>query len=308
MAGRGQGGRVHVDIDGKTLVLSNLDKVLFPEIGLTKRDVLDYYRQIAPAILPHLAGRPPTLVRAPDGPDGPRFFEKNCPRHHPEWVRTSPGYEATGGTKGCMVDDLPTLVWLANLAALELHTHQWTTDDPDHPTALVLDLDPGEPATIIDCCRVALELRDMLERFELACVVKTSGGKGLHLSVPLGGSSANDDETKRFALGLGQVLESRDPKRVIVDMAKERRAGKVFVDWSQNDRHKTTVCAYSLRNRPHGTVSAPLSWDEVADVAELDRKHGDVLSFDTHDVIERFHEHGDLYADSLTVQQELPAF
>src|SRR5262245_24089682 len=179
MAGRGQGGRVHVDIDGKTLVLSNLDKVLFPDIGLTKGDVLDYYRQIAPAILPHLAGRPPTLVRAPDGPHGPRFFEKNCPRHHPEWVRTSPGYEATGGTKGCMVDDLPTLVWLANLAALELHTHQWTADDPNHPTALVLDLDPGEPATIIDCCRVALELREILDHFELGCVVKTSGGKGL---------------------------------------------------------------------------------------------------------------------------------
>jgi bifunctional non-homologous end joining protein LigD len=307
MASRGEGRRVHVDIDGKTLVLSNLDKVLYPEIGLTKGEVLDYYRQIAPAILPHLAGRPPTLVRAPDGPAGPRFFEKNCPRHHPDWVRTAPGFEATGGTKGCMVDDLPTLVWLANLAALELHTHQWAVDDPDHPTALVLDLDPGEPAGMVECCRVALELRDMLDHFDLACVAKTSGGKGLHLSVPLHGSAASDDETKRFALGLGQVLESRDPKHVTVDMAKERRGGKVFVDWSQNDRHKTTVCVYSLRNRPRGTVSAPVSWDEVDDVAGRRRNADDELSFDTTDVVERYEEYGDLYRDSLTLQQELPA-
>jgi bifunctional non-homologous end joining protein LigD len=307
MAGRGQSGRVHVDIDGRTLVLSNLDKVLYPDVGLTKGDVVDYYRRIAPTILPHLADRPPTLVRAPDGPAGPRFFEKNCPRHHPEWVRTSTGYEATGGTKGCMVDDLPTLVWLANLAALELHTHQWAADDPDHPTAMVLDLDPGEPAGITDCCRVALELHDMLEHFDLGCVVKTSGGKGLHLSVPLNGSQANDDETKRFALGLGQVLESRDGKRVTVDMAKERRTGKVFVDWSQNDRHKTTVCVYSLRNRPEGTVSTPVSWDEVDDVAGMSRTNGDALSFATSDVVARVEELGDLYEDALTLQQALPA-
>jgi bifunctional non-homologous end joining protein LigD len=308
MAGRGQGGRVHVEIEGRTLVLSNLDKVLYPEAGLTKGDVVDYYRRIAPVILPHLAGRPPTLVRAPDGPAGPRFFEKNCPGHHPQWVQTSPGYEATGGTKGCLVDDLPTLVWLANLAALELHTHQWTMDDPEHPKALVFDLDPGEPAGIADCCRVALELRDMLDHFDLVCVAKTSGGKGIHLSVPLLGSPATDDETKRFALGLGQVLEARDKQHVTVDMAKERRHGKVFVDWSQNDRHKTTVCAYSLRNRAQGTVSTPLSWDEVADVAG--RGHGvdaeEALALGPRDVVDRVEEHGDIYADALTLHQQLP--
>ncbi|MDQ1511462.1 MAG: bifunctional non-ous end joining protein LigD, partial [Actinomycetota bacterium] len=174
-----------VEIEGRELTLSNLDKVLYPAAGFRKADVIDYYRQIAPWVLPHLAGRPPTLVRAPDGPGGPRFFEKNCPSHHPDWVDTAPGNEATGGTKGCLVEELPALVWLANLAALELHTHQWTLADPAHPTAMVIDLDPGEPATIIDCCRVALDLRETLHRLELQCVAKTSGGKGLHLSVPI---------------------------------------------------------------------------------------------------------------------------
>jgi len=295
------GSATHVAIEGRELRLSNLDKVLYPAAGFRKADVIDYYRRIAPVLLPHLAGRPPTLVRAPDGPAGPRFFEKNCPSHRPDWVDVSPGYEATGGTKGCVVDSLPALVWLANLAALELHTHQWTMDDPAHPAAMVLDLDPGEPATIVDCCRVALELRDTLERFDLECVVKTSGGKGLHLSVPLVGSTASDDETKKFALALGQLHESRDPKRVLVDMAKEKRKGKVFIDWSQNDRHKTTVAAYSLRLRDLPTVSTPLSWDEVAAVESAEE-----LEFLAPDVADRVERLGDLYEASLTVRQELP--
>jgi bifunctional non-homologous end joining protein LigD len=306
-AGPGDGARVRVEIDGRELVLSNLDKVLYPDTGLRKAEVVDYYHRIAPVILPHLAGRPPTLVRAPDGPHGPRFFEKNCPGHHPAWVGVAPGSEATGGTRGCLVEDVATLVWLANLAALELHTHQWTVDDDRRPTALVLDLDPGEPAGIVDCCRVALELRDVLEHFELTSVVKTSGGKGLHLSVPLRGAGATDDETKRFALGLGQLLETRDPEGVTVDMAKERRRGKVFVDWSQNDRHKTTVCAYSLRNRPRPTVSTPVTWDEVDDTAATTRHaNGDLLAFETADVLTRVATLGDVYFESLTVHQELP--
>jgi bifunctional non-homologous end joining protein LigD len=295
------GAATHVAIEGRELRLSNLDKVLYPAAGFRKADVIDYYRRIAPVLLPHLAGRPPTLVRAPDGPVGPRFFEKNCPGHHPEWVDVSPGYEATGGTRGCIVDSLPTLVWLANLAALELHTHQWTMADPVHPAAMVLDLDPGEPATIVDCCRVALELRETLARFDLDCVVKTSGGKGLHLSVPLVGSTATDDETKKFALALGQLHESRDPKRVLVDMAKEKRKGKVFIDWSQNDRHKTTVAAYSLRLRDLPTVSTPLSWDEVAAVESPEE-----LQFLAPDVADRVEQLGDLYEASLTLRQELP--
>jgi len=295
-------GGTTVEVDGRQMVLTNLDKVLYPAAGFRKADVIDYYRRIAPVMLPHLAGRPPTLVRAPDGPGGNRFYEKNCPGHRPKWVGVSPGYEATGGTKGCLVDDVATLVWLANLAALELHTHQWTMADPHHPSALVLDLDPGPPATIVDCCHVALALQEILERFDLACVVKTSGGKGLHISLPLVGSTATDEQTKHFALALGQLLEKRDPKHVLVDMAKEKRKGKVFVDWSQNDRHKTTVCAYSLRLHDLPTVSTPLAWDEIADVADPE-----ALAFDARAAVARVDEHGDLYADSVSLEQELPA-
>jgi bifunctional non-homologous end joining protein LigD len=294
-----------VEIDGRELTLSNLDKVLYPAAGFRKADVIDYYRRIAPWLLAHLDGRPPTLVRAPDGPAGNRFFEKNCPGHHPEWVDTAPGNEATGGTKGCIVDDVPTLVWLANLAALELHTHQWTLADPAHSTAMVIDLDPGDPATIIDCCRVALDLRVTLTQLGLESVVKTSGGKGLHLSVPVIGSDATDEETKRFALALGQLLESRDPERVLVDMTRAKRPGKVFIDWSQNDRHKTTVCAYSLRLRDQPSVSTPIAWSEVE--AALEGGDPDALAFDARAVLERVEEHGDLYADSLSLQQKLPA-
>jgi bifunctional non-homologous end joining protein LigD len=293
-----------VEIEGRELTLSNLDKVLYPAAGFRKADVIDYYRQIAPWVLPHLAGRPPTLVRAPDGPGGARFFEKNCPSHHPDWVDTAPGNEATGGTKGCIIDELPALVWLANLAALELHTHQWTLADPAHPTAMVIDLDPGTPATIIDCCRVALDLRETLARLELQCVVKTSGGKGLHLSVPILGSGATDEEAKRFALALGQLLESRDPGRVLVDMTRSKRPGKVFIDWSQNDRHKTTVCVYSLRLRDRPTVSTPVAWPEVE--TALDAGDENALTFEAGDVLARVADHGDLYADSLTLRQDLP--
>ena len=294
-----------VEIEGRELTLSNLDKVLYPAAGFRKADVIDYYRQIAPWVLPHLAGRPPTLVRAPDGPGGPRFFEKNCPSHHPGWVDTAPGNEATGGTKGCLIEELPALVWLANLAALELHTHQWTLADPAHPTAMVIDLDPGEPATIIDCCRVALDLRETLDRLELQCVAKTSGGKGLHLSVPILGSGATDEEAKRLALALGQLLESRDPDHVLVDMTRSKRPGKVFIDWSQNDRHKTTVCVYSLRLRDRPTVSTPLAWSEVE--AALDAGDEDALAFEAGDALTRVAKHGDLYAESLTLHQDLPA-
>jgi len=290
-----------IEIEGRHLTLSNLDKVLYPSTGFRKADVIDYFRRIAPWQLPHLAGRPPTLVRAPDGPGGPRFFEKNCPSHRPAWMRVFGGHEATGGTKGCLVEEAPSLIWLANLAALELHTHQWTVEDPTHPTAMVLDLDPGEPATIIDCCRVALQLRDTLETLGLQAVAKTSGGKGLHVSVPIVGSNATDAETKTFALALGQLLESRDPKRVLVEMTRAKRPGKVFVDWSQNDRHKTTVCAYSLRLRERPTVSTPVSWDEIAHAGDRD-----ALVFEAPEVPGRVERLGDLYADSLMLQQELP--
>jgi bifunctional non-homologous end joining protein LigD len=296
-------GRVHVEVEGRELTLSNLDKVLYPATGFTKADVIDYYSRIAPVLLPHLDGRPPTLVRAPDGPDGERFFEKRCPPHHPKWVTTE-AVVAGGGQQGCVIAEVAALVWLANLAALELHTHQWTVADAEHPTALVLDLDPGAPAGVLDCGRGALALRGVLGRLGLVPVVKTSGGKGLHLSIPLNTGLATHEDTKRFALALGQLLQSRDPKRVTVDMAKERRTDRVFVDWSQNDSFKTTVCAYSLRIRERPTVSTPVSWDEIEDAVE--RGEADALTFETTDALARVDTLGDLYADTLAVRQELP--
>ncbi|MCU1427674.1 MAG: primase, small subunit, partial [Actinomycetia bacterium] len=217
---------VQVEVEGRRLALSNLDKVLYPETGFTKADVIAYYEAIAPAILPHLQGRVPTLVRAPNGYGGQTFFEKRCPPGAPEWVRTA----TIGGNgrsrdafTGCLIDDLPTLVWAANLAALELHTHQARATDQEHPTAAVIDLDPGAPATVLDCCRIGLALCAVLEQLGLASVVKTSGSKGLHLSIPLNNGHVSAEETKRFTLALGQLLESRLPNQVTVDMAKERR-------------------------------------------------------------------------------------
>jgi bifunctional non-homologous end joining protein LigD len=297
---------VDVEIEGRHLSLSNFDKVLYPEAGFTKADVIDYYRRIAPVLLPHLRGRVPTLVRAPDGPDGQVFFDKRCPGHRPKWVKTAMmgKYDKHTGFEGCLIDSLPALVWVANLAALELHTYQSTVVDLECPTALVIDLDPGEPATIVDCARVALALRDTLDTLGLTAMVKTSGSKGLHLSVPLNTPGVTDDATKSFALALGQLHESRDSKRVTTVMAKQPRRGRVFVDWSQNDRAKTTVAAYSLRIRPRPLVSTPLRWAEVE--AVHDSGDSAPLTFEAPAVLARVAEHGDLYEPNLTLQQELP--
>jgi bifunctional non-homologous end joining protein LigD len=289
-----------VRIEGRRLRLSNLDKVLYPEAGFTKAQVVDYYARIGPVMLPHLAGRAVTLVRWPDGVDGPSFFEKRCPPHHPEWVRTA---RVDEDLTQCLLDDLPSLVWVANLAALELHTLQARAADPDHPTSMVFDLDPGAPADLVDCCRVGLELRGLLEELGLESVVKTSGSKGLHLAVPLN-TPVNAGETKAFARALGGLLAQRDPRRVTVLMKKEQRGGRVFVDWSQNDRHKTTVCAYSLRARARPTVSMPLTWDEVSDA--VDAGDPEVLAFDAAAALSRVEHLGDLYAANLEREQELP--
>jgi bifunctional non-homologous end joining protein LigD len=289
-----------VRIEGRRLRLSNLDKVLYPEAGFTKAQVVDYYARIGPVMLPHLAGRAVTLVRWPDGVDGPSFFEKRCPPHHPEWVRTA---RVDEDLTQCLLDDLPSLVWVANLAALELHTLQARAADPDHPTSMVFDLDPGAPADLVDCCRVGLELRGVLEELGLESVVKTSGSKGLHLAVPLN-TPVNAGETKAFARALGGLLAQRDPRRVTVLMKKEQRGGKVFVDWSQNDRHKTTVCAYSLRARARPTVSMPLTWDEVSDA--VGGGDPEVLAFDAAAALSRVEHLGDLYATNLEREQQLP--
>jgi bifunctional non-homologous end joining protein LigD len=291
-----------VEVDGRQLRLTNLDKVLYPATGFTKGQVIDYYTRVAPVLVHHLEGRPLTMVRLPDGVDGERFFEKRCPGHRPGWLDTVP-LDADSDIRACCIQDLPGVVWTANLAALELHTPQARADDPWHPTAMVFDLDPGAPADIVDCARVALDVREVLGQLGLDVVAKTSGSKGIHLSVGLR-PSVDAETTKAFALAIGRILESRDKKRVTVNMAKDQRKGKVFIDWSQNDRHKTTVCAYSLRATAAPSVSTPVTWDELEAVLD----HGDAraLEFDPATVIARVEEHGDLYADSLTEDQELP--
>jgi len=288
-------------VDGRRLRLTNLDKVLYPATGFTKGEVIHYYTVIAPVMLPHLEGRPVTMLRLPDGVDGERFFEKRCPGHRPEWLPTVP-LDAGSDIGACAIDEPAALVWTANLAALELHTPQARAADPWKPTAIVFDLDPGPGTDLSDCARVALALRELLTQLGLDAAIKTSGSKGLHLSLGLA-PAVDDEHTKGFAFALGRVLESRDPQHVTTNMARNERGGKVFVDWSQNDRHKTTVCAYSLRATPVPGVSTPVSWDEVAVAADGDT---DALVFAPHDVTARVGELGDLYAPSLTAAQELP--
>jgi bifunctional non-homologous end joining protein LigD len=290
---------VAVDVDGRTLRLSNMDKVLYPDVGLTKGEVISYYTGVAPFLLPHLAGRPLTVKRYPNGVDGPFFFEKNASRGTPDWVRTE-RLPAPGSTKNrdeidyIIVEELATLVWLANLAALELHTPQWTVGPRGGvhgADQLVLDLDPGAPAAITECCQVALLLRDALVADGLTPVAKTSGSKGLQVYAAVAEISA--DRTNEYAHALAQRLETEHPQLVVSRMTKSLRPGKVLVDWSQNNAAKTTVSVYSLRARPTATVSAPVTWTEVAEAAE-----GAPLTFTQADVLGRIGD-GDLFAPLL---------
>jgi len=298
-------GEVAVEVGGRQLKLSNLDKVLYPEAGFTKGQVIDYYSRIAPVLVPHLAGRPLTLKRYPNGVDSQFFYEKNCPKHRPPWVVTTPVY---AGRKNelmnyCVADDLPTLVWMANLAALELHPSLSRGPEIRTPTMLVFDLDPGPPAALLECTRVALVLREVLDQLGLRSFAKTSGSKGLQIYAPLN-TPITYGETKPFAHALAKMLEASHPEQVLSLMKKDLRTGKVFIDWSQNDEHKTTVSIYSLRARPRPTVSTPVTWDEVAEAAE----RGDAanLVFEAPDVLERVAEHGDLFAPVLELEQRLP--
>jgi bifunctional non-homologous end joining protein LigD len=297
--------RLDVDIDGRRLSLSNLDKVFYPQTGFTKGQVIDYYTRIAPALLPHLRGRPLTLKRYPDGVGGPYFYEKQCPRHRPDWVPTRPVWSRHNSRTidFCLCDDLPTLVWLANLADLELHTSLAMAEDVTAPTIVAFDLDPGPPATIVQCAEVALRLREAFEHLGLEAFPKTSGSKGMQVYVPLN-TPATYDQTKPFARGLAQVLERRHPELVVSDMKKTLRTGKVLVDWSQNDEHKTTVNVYSLRARERPTVSTPLRWEEVEGV--LDGRDPEALAFTSDAVLARVAEHGDLFGPVIELEQELP--
>jgi len=289
-----------VDVEGRRLKLSNLDKVLYPEPGFTKGQVIDYYTRIAPVVLPHLRGRALTLKRYPNGVDGKYFYEKQRPSHAPEWVLSETIETGDRDIDFVLCDDLPTLVWLANLADLELHPSLALAEDPDRPTVLAFDLDPGEPAALPECREVALLLRDLLADLGLDCRAKTSGSKGMQVYVPLNTPVTYDDDTKPFAQAIAQLLEKRHPKLVVSSMKKSLRPGKVFIDWSQNSRHKTTVAVYSLRARSQPTVSTPVTWDEIED----DRLN---LIFQTGDVLERVEEHGDLFAPVLELKQKLPA-
>jgi len=293
-----------VEVQGHRLSLSNLDKVLYPEAGFTKRDVIDYYTRIGPAILPHLSGRPLTLKRYPNGVAGMHFYEKNCPSSRPEWVETARVW-SEGNRRWmdyCVVENLATLVWAANLASLELHTSLSKYPDLPKPSFLVFDLDPGPPASIVECCRVGLWIRDALERGGLRSFAKSSGSKGLQVYCPLN-SEATYDETKPFAHELARALEQQHPELVVSDMKKSLREGKVLVDWSQNDVHKTTVCVYSLRARSQPTISTPVSWEEVGRCL----KAGDAtaLTFTSAQVLHRVERHGDLFAPVLTMRQHL---
>lgn len=294
-----------VEVDGRPLTLSNLDKVLYPESGFTKARVIDYYRQAAPVLLPHLAGRALTLLRFPDGVEAEGFFEKNCPQHRPEWVHTADYRHRSDDTvtTHCVVDDLPTLVWLANLAVLELHAPMARAVDPDRPTGVVFDLDPGPPAGFADSARVALALRELLASFDLEATPKASGKKGLHVYLPLNDPDGPDHTAARdFAHAVAQVLARRNPAAVVTKMDKALRRGKVFVDWSQNARHKTTVAVYSLRATPRPAVSAPLTWSEVE--AAADTGASPDLAPDA--VLDRVEREGDLFAAVLERRQRLP--
>jgi bifunctional non-homologous end joining protein LigD len=293
---------VEVEVEGKTLRLSNLDKVLYPKVGFTKGRVIDYYTRVSPALLPHLRDRPLTLKRYPNGVEGGHFYEKNCPSHRPEWVRTVPVTARSRTINYCVVDDLATLVWAANLADLELHPSLSLADDIERPSTLAFDLDPGPPATIVECCDVALLLRGVFGDLGLECFPKTSGSKGMQVYVPLN-TPVTYDDTKPFARALAGLLEKQHPKLVVSSMKKDLRPRKVFVDWSQNDEHKTTICVYSLRARERPTVSTPLEWSEVEDCAE--RRDPDLLVYDSDQVLERTGERGDLFEPVLELEQEL---
>ena len=293
--------RVPVEVDGRRLSVSNLDKVLYPLIGFTKAQVIDYYVRVAPAMLPHIEDRGITLRRWPDGVTGESFFEKRCPSHRPGWVGTcvGPG-DRRGGIDYCRLDSVAAVAWTANLAALEIHAPMARCGEIGSPSMLVFDLDPGDPATIIECCRVALEIQAVLETVGLVSCAKTSGNKGLQLYVPLN-SPHTHDHASDFALAVARMLEQKLPESVLSNMNRKRRVGKVFVDWSQNSRHKTTIAPYSLRGRDRPAVSTPLGWDEVADGAD-----GEPLIFEAAEVLDRIAEFGDLFADTLTVKQQLP--
>ena len=292
-------------VEGRKLGVSNLNKVLYPKAGFTKGQLIDYYIRIAPVLLPHLKDRPLTMKRYPNGVEEPFFYEKNCPAHRPPWVKTAKVWSEGNQREMhyCLIQDLPTLVWAANLADIELHTSLARKKDVTRPTMMVFDLDPGVPADIIQCCQVGLRLRDLLEGMKLKSWAKTSGSKGLQVYVPLN-TPATFDQTKELSRALAEHLEHQHPTLVVSKMAKALRTGKVFVDWSQNDEHKTTVNVYSLRAKEQPTVSTPVTWEEVE--TALRKKKAPLMVFSSDNVLKRVEKLGDLFEPVETLKQKLP--
>lgn len=298
-------GKSELLIGGKRLPVSNLDKVLYPAVGFTKGDVINYYIQVARVLLPHIQDRPITLKRYPNGVEREFFYEKRCPAHRPDWIKTASVWSERNEEeiRFCVISNLASLVWAANLADLELHTYLAKAGKPEAPTMVVFDLDPGAPADIIQCARVGMELKRMLEGIGLQSFPKTSGSKGLQVYVPLN-RPATYERTKPFARTLAEMLERKHPGLVVSKMSKALRGGKVFVDWSQNDSHKTTVAVYSLRARERPTVSTPVTWEEVQ--RALTREDADCLVFDQAAVLKRIEKFGDLFEPVLKLKQRLP--
>src|SRR5215468_1989751 len=281
-------------VEGKKLSVSNLDKVLYPKVVFTKGQVIDYYIRIAPVLLPHLQDRPLTMKRYPNGVDKEFFYEKNCPTHRPIWVKTAKVWSEGNNRymNYCLAQDLPTLVWAANLADLELHTSLAKKNDVAKPTMMVFDLDPGAPADIVQCCQVGQWLRDLLGAMKLKAFAKTSGSKGLQVYAPLN-TLVSFDRTKDLSRALAQHLEGEHPNLVTSNMSKAVRKGKVFVDWSQNDEHKTTICVYSLRAKEEPTVSTPVNWSEVENC--MKKKRAELLKFRSDKTLSRIGKMGDLF-------------
>ncbi|MHA3770082.1 non-homologous end-joining DNA ligase [Verrucomicrobiota bacterium sgz303538] len=292
-------------VEGKKVPVRHLDKVFYPEAGFTKGDLINYYVRVSPVLLPHLRDRALTLKRYPNGVTGEFFYEKKCPAHRPRWMKTRAIWSEGNDDfiKFCVVNDLPSLVWTSSMADLELHTSLAVAKKPDRPTFMVFDLDPGAPADIVQCCQVSLWLRAVLEGTGLECYAKTSGSKGLQVYVPLN-TPVTFDETKDFAHTLANALEKEHPELVVSRMLKSLRKGKVLIDWSQNDDHKTTVCVYSLRAKERPTVSTPVKWEEVESC--LEHEDPNALTFETEDVLKRVESHGDLFEPVLKQRQKLP--
>jgi bifunctional non-homologous end joining protein LigD len=294
-----------VEVEGRKLKLTNLDKVLYPATGVTKGQVIDFAVRIAPALLPHLAERALTMKRYPEGVDHEYFFEKNAPMHRPDWVKTTPIW-SEGNHRTVhyiLANDLPTLVWIANLASIELHPSLSLATDIATPTMIVFDLDPGPPANIIQCAQVGLWVRDIFNHFGLQSFPKTSGSKGMQIYIPLN-TKISYEQTKSFAHAIARLLEHEHPDLVVSDMKKAVRTNKVFVDWSQNDAHKTTISVYSLRAREHPTVSTPITWEEVEQA--LKKKDANRLVFEAKDVLARVKKMGDLFGPVQKLKQKLP--